>query len=331
MLSKIRFSLVKFEIAGPCFAWSAATWGDCSMQHLWNCLPSHWADFAYWSRSFAFLWRNEGVIAWLQMVAADHRPKLSYSPDASPFAMLTGLMTGSFTMDKHPLIDVHLRALIHFANCTCQSCSQSRGIAYSSWPTKTGSTNSKTSQTEVRNMKGNGAPLPPAKWVHRPRRVEQHTSCRSQWLWKHSLEARSAHIFLFDLWPINWQLCSDRPSYWCFFNDSDDVGIRFDGISRPYHHQRLHRQLLLRRRSDFRAFSFRRHLVCWLIAKRHRHGHISAVGTRPGKHVCVYGSLRIRFFLWWLWCYHHALVWSSGGLRNRYSRIQQRAGVLGAQ
>ena len=66
-------------------------------------------------------------------------------------------------MDKHPLLDIHLRALIHFANCTCQSCSQSRGIAYSAWPTKTESTSSKTSQTEVRNMKGNGTPLSPAK------------------------------------------------------------------------------------------------------------------------------------------------------------------------
>lgn len=66
-------------------------------------------------------------------------------------------------MDKHPLNDIHLRALMHFANCTCQSCSQSRGKAFSSWPTKTESTSSKTSQTEVRNMKASGMPWPLAK------------------------------------------------------------------------------------------------------------------------------------------------------------------------
>lgn len=66
-------------------------------------------------------------------------------------------------MDKHPLNDIHLRALMHFANCTCQSCSQSRGKAFSSWPTKTESTSSKTSQIEVRNMKASGMPWPLAK------------------------------------------------------------------------------------------------------------------------------------------------------------------------
>lgn len=114
------------------------------------------SDFAYRCVFVCHVgWRNKGVIVWLHMAVADHR---SISPYASALLMFTFLITGCFTMDRHPLVNLQLRALIHFVNCTCQSCSQSRGIAYSSWPTKTESTSSRTSQTKVRNMKGNGVP-----------------------------------------------------------------------------------------------------------------------------------------------------------------------------
>ena len=44
------------------------------------------------------LWRDQGVIVWLQMVAADRQPKVRYSPDASPFAMFTCLITEKFIL-----------------------------------------------------------------------------------------------------------------------------------------------------------------------------------------------------------------------------------------